>query len=49
MSVIWFKLWQHVWQSLKLLVKSAGGFNMSAQASELNKTVSKEAAAGTSV
>ena len=49
MSVIWFKLWQHVWQSLKLLVKSAGGFNMNVQASELNKTVSENTAAGASV
>ena len=49
MSVIWFKLWQHVWQSLKLLVKSAGDFNMSAQASELNITVSENTAAGASV
>ncbi len=24
MSVIWLKLWQHVWQSLKLLVKVFG-------------------------
>jgi len=24
MSVIWLKLWQHVWQSLNLLVKGFG-------------------------
>jgi hypothetical protein len=26
MSVIWLKLWQHVWQSLKPLVNDFGSF-----------------------